>query len=243
MKANELKSLRQLAERLQSAWVNGDWKAETPNEHEMEKLMTLLGYWPAKIDPNTWELVKPKYNNDEMIDREKVSALQGMSTNRGDEMKMYSHVLLNRLLDENEYNNLPDSEKHQYEFYGIVTSTGGKTKAIDMNNNNGGEKTTGENENNNPDIMFGPNTETHTIATPSGQNNTGTYPEPGQIWLHYKGGRYEIIAMCNHTTTHEVMVIYKSKSFNGFHARPYSEWHDEVWEGNHRKTRFELIGW
>ena len=55
----ELKSLRQLAECLQSAWVNGDWKAETPNEREMETLMTQLGYWPAQIDPDTWELVKP----------------------------------------------------------------------------------------------------------------------------------------------------------------------------------------
>jgi len=111
--------------------------------------------------------------------------------------------------------------------------------------NNGGEKMM-MGENNNPGItidMFGPNTETHTIATPSGQNNTGTYPEPGQIWAHYKGGRYEVIAMCNHTTTHEVMVIYKSKSFNGFHARPYSEWHDEIWNGPHCVRRFELISW
>jgi hypothetical protein len=77
----------------------------------------------------------------------------------------------------------------------------------------------------------------------TGQNNTGTYPEPNQIWQHYKGGRYEIIAMCNHTTTNELLVIYKSLSFNGFHARPYSEWHDEVWEGKHRKTRFELVCW
>jgi hypothetical protein len=84
-----------------------------------------------------------------------------------------------------------------------------------------------------------PDTTDNTVTT--GQNNTGTYPEPKQIWLHYKGGRYEIIAMCNHTTTNEVMVIYKSLSFNGFHARPYSEWHDEVWEGNHRKTRFVLV--
>lgn len=214
----ELKLLRQLAERLQSAWVNGDWKAETPNEREMEKLMTELEYWPAKISIKTLELEKPSYINNEM--------------------KMYSHTLLNRLLDENEYNNLPDSEKQQYEFYGIAThnNSEGETMRIDMS----------ETMNNNPGItidMFGPNTETHTIATPSGQNNTGTYPEPGQTWLHYKGGRYEIIAMCNHTTTNEPLVIYKSLSFNGFHARPYSEWHDEVWEGNHRKTRFTLIGW
>ena len=54
------------------------------------------------------------------------------------------------------------------------------------------------------------------------------YPQPGQVWQHYKGGQYEIIAMCNHTTTNEVLVIYKSLSFNGFHARPFSEWHDVV---------------
>jgi len=207
----ELNWLRQLAECLQSAWVNGNWKAETPNEREMEKLMTLLGYWPAKLDPNTLELVKPKYN----------------------EMKMYSHVLLNRLLDENEYNSLPDSEKQQYEFYGIVThnNDGGDEMRVDMSR--------GIYNPDNTDNM----TIDKTTTTITGQNNTGTYPEPGQTWLHYKGGRYEIIAMCNHTTTNEPLVIYKSKSFNGFHARPYNEWHDEIWENNYCKTRFTLIGW
>ena len=93
--------------------------------------------------------------------------------------------------------------------------------------------------NNNP----GTTTTDKTTTTTTGQNNTGTYPEPGQTWLHYKGGRYEIIAMCNHTTTNEPLVIYKSKSFNGFHARPYSEWHDEIWENNYCKVRFTLVGW
>jgi hypothetical protein len=81
---------------------------------------------------------------------------------------------------------------------------------------------------NNPDNTDNITTDNKTITT-ADQNNTGTYPEPNQIWQHYKGGRYEIIAMCNHTTTNEVMVIYKSLSFNGFHARPYSEWHDKMW--------------
>jgi hypothetical protein len=54
------------------------------------------------------------------------------------------------------------------------------------------------------------------------------YPQPGEIWYHYKGGKYEVIAMCNHTTTDEILVIYKSLSFGGYHARPYSEWHDDV---------------
>lgn len=54
------------------------------------------------------------------------------------------------------------------------------------------------------------------------------YPKPGEIWQHYKGGQYEIVAMCNHTDTYEVLVIYKSLSFGGFHARPFNEWHDVV---------------
>jgi hypothetical protein len=88
--------------------------------------------------------------------------------------------------------------------------------------------------NNNPD------TTNNTVRT--GQNNTGTYPEPGQIWQHYKGGRYEIIAMCNHTDTNEVLVIYRSLSFGGFHARPYSEWHDEMKDGEFwLGKRFKLI--
>jgi len=167
-------------------------------------------------------------------------------------MKVYRHKTTKAIMSEHDYNHLSSYEQQQMEVTDRVTVAeldkmsretsywGGKT-------NDGGEKTmTGENENNNPGLtmdMLGANTETHTIAIPSGQNNTGTYPEPGQTWSHYKGGRYEIIAMCNHTTTNEVMVIYKSKSFNGFHARPYSEWHDEVWVDNNCKTRFTLVAW
>lgn len=40
----ELKQLRELAECLQSAWENGNWQAETPNERKMEKIMNQLGY-------------------------------------------------------------------------------------------------------------------------------------------------------------------------------------------------------
>ena len=97
---------------------------------------------------------------------------------------------------------------------------------------NEGEKLTGEN--NNPDT-------TNNMVTTK-QNNKGTYPVPGQTWQHYKGGRYEITAMCNHTDTNEVLVIYRSLSFGGFHARPYSEWHDEIWDGDYcLGKRFKLI--
>jgi hypothetical protein len=55
------------------------------------------------------------------------------------------------------------------------------------------------------------------------------YPQPGEKYQHYKGGQYEIVCMCNHTETNEVLVIYRSLSFGGFHARPYTEWYEEVW--------------
>lgn len=68
------------------------------------------------------------------------------------------------------------------------------------------------------------------------------YPQPGQVWKHYKGGQYEIVAMCNHTDTDEILVIYKSLSFGGFHARPYYEWNEVIWElGGKENRRFEKI--
>jgi hypothetical protein len=74
------------------------------------------------------------------------------------------------------------------------------------------------------------------------------YPQPGQVWKHYKGGQYEIVAMCNHTDTDEILVIYKSLSFGGFHARPYYEWHEVIGdeglvgdEGFKEICRFEKI--
>lgn len=62
------------------------------------------------------------------------------------------------------------------------------------------------------------------------------YPQPGEKFQHYKGGQYEIVCMCNHTETNEVLVIYRSLSFGGFHARPYSEWYDaQKIEDGHRR--------
>jgi hypothetical protein len=157
-------------------------------------------------------------------------------------MKLYRHKLTKAIMSELDYNRLSSYEQQQMEVTDRVT-----VKELDQMSRDTSywvsepteeelkKKVSEMNEtvNNNP----GNNNMT------TGQNNTGTYPEPNQIWQHYKGGRYEIIAMCNHTTTNELLVIYKSLSFNGFHARPYSEWHDEVWEGKHRKTRFELVCW
>ena len=73
------------------------------------------------------------------------------------------------------------------------------------------------------------------------QNNQGPYPQPNEIWQHYKGGKYQIVAMCNHTTTDEILVIYKSLSFGGFHARPYSEWHEIVWDNENGNENYRFV--
>jgi hypothetical protein len=56
------------------------------------------------------------------------------------------------------------------------------------------------------------------------------YPQPGEKYRHYKGGEYEVVCMCNHTETNEILVIYRSLSFGGFHARPYTEWFEKIGE-------------
>ena len=36
------------------------------------------------------------------------------------------------------------------------------------------------------------------------------YPLPGEKYQHYKGGRYEVICLANHTYNNEPLFIYKS---------------------------------
>ena len=50
------------------------------------------------------------------------------------------------------------------------------------------------------------------------------YPLPGEKYQHYKGGKYEVICLANHTDNNEALVIYKSLSFGSIYARPLKEW-------------------
>lgn len=54
------------------------------------------------------------------------------------------------------------------------------------------------------------------------------YPEIGGVYVHYKGGRYEVITMATHSETNEALVIYKSLYFGSVHARPVSMWFEPV---------------
>jgi hypothetical protein len=52
---HELKQLRKLTALIQSAWLFGEFKAETPNEHEMEAIMREQGLWPVTMSAHTFE--------------------------------------------------------------------------------------------------------------------------------------------------------------------------------------------
>lgn len=68
--------------------------------------------------------------------------------------------------------------------------------------------------------------------------NFTKYPEIGGIYNHYKGGLYEVITLCTHTETNEILVIYKSLLFGSIYARPLESWNSKVGENN--IPRFEL---
>jgi hypothetical protein len=65
----------------------------------------------------------------------------------------------------------------------------------------------------------------------------------GDIFTHYKGGEYEVIALALKEDTLEPMVIYKSPQHgNTVWARVYEDWNAEVeWEGKKVK-RFVYNG-
>lgn len=65
-------------------------------------------------------------------------------------------------------------------------------------------------------------------------------PEPGQVWKHYKGTHYRIVAFGTHSESQEPYVCYEHATYpDTVWIRPYSMWHDEVSLGH----RFELTPW
>ena len=61
------------------------------------------------------------------------------------------------------------------------------------------------------------------------------------IYRHFKGGRYEVIAIARHSETGENMVVYKALyGDGGIWVRPEKMWNEEVVYQGEKKRRFTL---
>ena len=62
------------------------------------------------------------------------------------------------------------------------------------------------------------------------------------IYEHYKGNRYELLYIANHSETLEKMVVYKALYGEGeVWVRPLSMWDEEVIVNGKAVPRFRLI--
>lgn len=66
--------------------------------------------------------------------------------------------------------------------------------------------------------------------------------KPG-IYEHYKGNRYKVIAIANHSETLEKMVVYKALYGEvEYWVRPLSMWEELVEVNGEKVPRFRYIG-
>lgn len=64
--------------------------------------------------------------------------------------------------------------------------------------------------------------------------------KPGQIYMHYKGNRYRILALGKHSETGEELVTYKRVKDASVYSRPKAMFFDEVEKDGKKTTRFAL---
>ena len=65
--------------------------------------------------------------------------------------------------------------------------------------------------------------------------------QPG-IYRHFKGNRYEVIAVAKHSETLEPMVVYRALyGEGGLWVRPASMWSEIVEKADYHGPRFQLI--
>ena len=63
------------------------------------------------------------------------------------------------------------------------------------------------------------------------------------IYEHYKGNRYELIGIANHSETLEKMVVYKALYGDGeLWVRPASMWNEDVEVDGTVQKRFKYVG-
>lgn len=65
--------------------------------------------------------------------------------------------------------------------------------------------------------------------------------KPG-IYRHFKGNRYELIAIASHSETLEPMVVYRALyGEQGLWVRPVSMWNEIVHKDDYEGPRFQYI--
>ncbi|MBQ7974768.1 MAG: DUF1653 domain-containing protein [Clostridia bacterium] len=63
------------------------------------------------------------------------------------------------------------------------------------------------------------------------------------IYEHFKGNRYELLYVANHSETLEKMVVYKALyGEGGIWVRPLSMWDEKVLHNGREVQRFRYIG-
>ena len=66
--------------------------------------------------------------------------------------------------------------------------------------------------------------------------------KPG-IYRHFKGNRYEVIGIANHSETMEPMVVYRALyGEQGLWVRPAAMWNEHVERDDYCGPRFQFIG-
>ena len=66
--------------------------------------------------------------------------------------------------------------------------------------------------------------------------------QPG-IYRHFKGNRYEVIGIANHSETMEPMVVYRALyGEGGLWVRPAQMWTEWVDRDDYHGPRFQYIG-
>lgn len=69
-------------------------------------------------------------------------------------------------------------------------------------------------------------------------------PQPGELYLHYKGKKYKVIGLCKHTDTLEDFVCYEclyDNELSKIWVRPLEEFMSFVDQGGEQKKRFAKI--
>jgi hypothetical protein len=60
-------------------------------------------------------------------------------------------------------------------------------------------------------------------------------PQAGEVYRHYKGDRYRVVLLAEHSNDNEWMVVYEATYEHPdapYFTRPLREWREEVaWEG------------